>query len=411
DRFHPGRLRGRPARAHALGGRRTAGAQRGGRGHAAARPAPAPGRAAPAADARAHAARRPRLAAPAGAVAAGTPACARGAPRTGAAPARGRVAGARRGPACPPSPRRRGAAGHAPGAPAGGAARAPGRPRAAAPGGRRAPAAGRHPAPARRGALAAGSQPARHRGAWLRDPAPRRWARGPRHRRRRARRPPGRPRGRRRDPAAGGITPAAAVARCLARPTTESAMHRTAFAITLAASLFLAACQSAGPATSTKEAVAHAPPAPSPVAASPVLDRARAQAEAAAHQRMAMAPPAPPPPMVLPPRPHPVDPAITEEYADLEDNPVRRASEQPVSTFSVDVDTGSYSNVRRMLRMGVRPPPDAVRAEEFINYFRYGHPAPATREVPFRVSTEIAPSPWDPRRHLLMVGIKGYDVP
>ena len=188
-------------------------------------------------------------------------------------------------------------------------------------------------------------------------------------------------------------------------------MHRTAFAITLAASLFLAACQSAGPATSTKEAVAHAPPAPSPVAASPVLDRARAQAEAAAHQRMAMAPPAPPPPMVLPPRPHPVDPAITEEYADLEDNPVRRASEQPVSTFSVDVDTGSYSNVRRMLRMGVRPPPDAVRAEEFINYFRYGHPAPATREVPFRVSTEIAPSPWDPRRHLLMVGIKGYDVP
>src|SRR5690606_36389656 len=89
----------------------------------------------------------------------------------------------------------------------------------------------------------------------------------------------------------------------------------------------------------------------------------------------------------------------------------RRASEHRVSTFSVDVDTGSYSNVRRMLRDGVRPPPDAVRAEEFINYFDYGHPAPRSREVPFAVTTEIAPAPWDPAQHLLMVGIRGYDVP
>jgi len=105
------------------------------------------------------------------------------------------------------------------------------------------------------------------------------------------------------------------------------------------------------------------------------------------------------------------DPANTEKYAHGEDNPVHRTSEQPVSTFSIDVDTGSYSNVRRMLVAGTRPPADAVRAEEFINYFDYGHPGPASRETPFRVTTELAPAPWNSRRQLLMVGIKGYDVP
>ena len=103
-------------------------------------------------------------------------------------------------------------------------------------------------------------------------------------------------------------------------------------------------------------------------------------------------------------------PANTEKYASRTDNPVHRTSEQPVSTFSVDVDTGSYSNVRRMLRDGVRPPADSVRAEEFINYFSYQHPAPTTRDVPFRVTTELTAAPWDSRRQLLMVGIKGYDV-
>lgn len=109
--------------------------------------------------------------------------------------------------------------------------------------------------------------------------------------------------------------------------------------------------------------------------------------------------------------PHWSQPANTERYEAREDNPVQRASEQPVSTFSIDVDTGSYANVRRMLRSGVRPPADAVRSEEFINYFEYGHPAPATREVPFRVTTELAPAPWNKDRQLLMVGIRGYDVP
>ena len=102
--------------------------------------------------------------------------------------------------------------------------------------------------------------------------------------------------------------------------------------------------------------------------------------------------------------------ANTERYADFDDNPLRLAAEAPDSTFSVDVDTGSYSNVRRLLMSGQRPPADAVRAEEMINYFDYGHPAPASRDQPFRVSTELAPAPWNPDRRLLQIGIQGYRV-
>ncbi len=98
-----------------------------------------------------------------------------------------------------------------------------------------------------------------------------------------------------------------------------------------------------------------------------------------------------------------------EVYERPADNPVKRTTEQPVSTFSVDVDTGSYSNVRRMLEAGVRPPADAVRAEEFINYFNYGYAVPADKSVPFRVHTELAKAPWDARKQVLMIGIKGYE--
>ncbi|GGD39933.1 vWA domain-containing protein [Pseudoxanthomonas indica] len=129
--------------------------------------------------------------------------------------------------------------------------------------------------------------------------------------------------------------------------------------------------------------------------------RARSQNESRTLLAYAPPPPAPPAPGI----------ANTENYAGHDDNPVHRTREQAVSTFSVDVDTGSYSNVRRMLRQGVRPPADSVRAEELINYFDYGHPGPGNREQPFRVSTELAPAPWNAQRQLLMIGIKGYDVP
>ena len=172
-----------------------------------------------------------------------------------------------------------------------------------------------------------------------------------------------------------------------------------------ALALMLAACRTA--------------PSPSAEAAAGAAD-ARARAVAAAHDAAARSRimPAPPAPAALatmaPPMPRPLPTPVprqnTERYEEREDNPVRRTREAPVSTFSVDVDTGSYANVRRMLQDGIRPPANVVRVEEFLNYFDYGHPAPATREVPFKVTTELAPAPWNPARQLLMVGIKGYDV-
>ncbi|KFN45347.1 vWA domain-containing protein [Arenimonas metalli] len=139
--------------------------------------------------------------------------------------------------------------------------------------------------------------------------------------------------------------------------------------------------------------------------------------EAEARRMMVMAPPAPPAPpvpaaayagmpapVVAPPE------ANTENYAAFEDNGIVRTAENAVSTFSIDVDTGSYSNVRRMLAQGQRPPKDAVRVEEMINYFDYGYVAPSDRSQPFSVRTELAPSPWHAKKLLMQVGIQGYEV-
>ncbi len=104
-------------------------------------------------------------------------------------------------------------------------------------------------------------------------------------------------------------------------------------------------------------------------------------------------------------------PANTERYQDHADNPLQITAENPVSTFSIDVDTGSYTNVRRMLTANQLPPGDAVRAEEFLNYFDYGYTPPATRDMPFSVTTELAAAPWNAQRTLLLVGIKGYELP
>ena len=99
-----------------------------------------------------------------------------------------------------------------------------------------------------------------------------------------------------------------------------------------------------------------------------------------------------------------------ETYAALVQNGFLDPRDAPLSTFSVDVDTGSYANVRRMLAAGALPPADAVRTEEFLNYFDYAYPAPDSPQVPFSVLTELAPAPWDARRWLLLVGLEGYGV-
>ena len=110
-------------------------------------------------------------------------------------------------------------------------------------------------------------------------------------------------------------------------------------------------------------------------------------------------------PIITPP-PRIVD---RENYDHRDDNPVKIVREHPVSTFSIDVDTGSYANVRRFLNGGALPRQDAVRIEELINYFDYDYPAPKDTTVTFSITTEIAPSPWNADRYLLHVGLKGYE--
>tara|TARA_R100001143_G_C3359037_1_gene134392 strand:- start:2006 stop:3730 length:1725 start_codon:yes stop_codon:yes gene_type:complete len=98
-----------------------------------------------------------------------------------------------------------------------------------------------------------------------------------------------------------------------------------------------------------------------------------------------------------------------ENYAEFDDSGIKRVIENAISTFSIDVDTGSYSNVRRFLNQGSLPPVDAVRAEEMINYFAYDYPL-VESSVPFSINTEISLSPWNTNRHLLHVGIRANEA-
>lgn len=140
-------------------------------------------------------------------------------------------------------------------------------------------------------------------------------------------------------------------------------------------------------------------------------------------------PPPPAPPPAPPPPPGAVSPSVvvtaqsrsfaapvygapdnTERY---NDNPVaglHAVADDPVSTFSVDVDTGAYANVRRFLHDGQAVPPEAVRTEEFINYFRYDYPRPSDPTQPFSITTDMAVTPWNPDTRLLRIGLRGYDV-
>lgn len=100
-----------------------------------------------------------------------------------------------------------------------------------------------------------------------------------------------------------------------------------------------------------------------------------------------------------------------ERYQTLIQNPVKSTVEESVSTLSLDVDTGSYSNVRRFIEGGMLPPEAAVRVEELINYFDYAYPQPAAdSKHPFVISTEVAPAPWNADQLLMRVGVKAVDV-
>lgn len=101
----------------------------------------------------------------------------------------------------------------------------------------------------------------------------------------------------------------------------------------------------------------------------------------------------------------------TAKYETYTDNPWQRVAEQPVSTFSASVDTGSYANIRRFINRGQMPPKDAVRVEELVNYFGFDDngPAPDARD-PFKVRAQVMASPWLPERGLIRITLKGKDV-
>ena len=99
----------------------------------------------------------------------------------------------------------------------------------------------------------------------------------------------------------------------------------------------------------------------------------------------------------------------TEDYHNFKDNGFQRPATAPLSTFAIDVDAASYSNVRRFLTQGQRPPADAVRVEELINYFPYDYPDP-TGSDPFSVTTAQMPAPWAPDHRLVLIGLQGRRI-
>lgn len=100
----------------------------------------------------------------------------------------------------------------------------------------------------------------------------------------------------------------------------------------------------------------------------------------------------------------------TEAYANIVENPFTRATDEPLSTFSIDVDTASYSNVRRFLEQGTLPPPDAVRIEELVNYFDYAYAPPEDRSKPFAAHVTVAGCPWNAEHRLVRIGLKGWEM-
>jgi Ca-activated chloride channel family protein len=104
------------------------------------------------------------------------------------------------------------------------------------------------------------------------------------------------------------------------------------------------------------------------------------------------------------------EPESRDKFQHFEINPLKRAADEPVSTFSADVDTASYSFARRMLNEGSLPQKDAVRVEEMINYFDYAWPAPRSTQVPFEPTVVVSDSPWGKGRKLVHIGIKGYEI-
>lgn len=173
--------------------------------------------------------------------------------------------------------------------------------------------------------------------------------------------------------------------------------------------------------TVASDAVAAAPPVVAPEPQPVEMDSALADAEMAseiAPQRGVVAP-APMATMApagkmaesaAMPGPTATEPS-GDQFTSFDEQRLKAVADEPVSTFSIDVDTASYAYVRRQLEDGFVPEPDAVRIEELINYFPYGYAPADSAEVPFKPTIGVFPTPWNPRTQLLQIGIKGYMPP
>jgi len=115
---------------------------------------------------------------------------------------------------------------------------------------------------------------------------------------------------------------------------------------------------------------------------------------------------------LAPPSPtmhHFTDEPNTENYAHVAESRFINVAEEPLSTFSVDVDTASYSNSRRFIADGSLPPADAIRVEEWVNYFRYDYQQP-TSDAPFAVNSEVSACPWNDAHRIVRIGVKGREI-
>ncbi|KCZ87372.1 vWA domain-containing protein [Hyphomonas jannaschiana] len=173
----------------------------------------------------------------------------------------------------------------------------------------------------------------------------------------------------------------------------------------VAAAALLTGCANETGGSTTEIAQTPPPPAPPPPPPATVQAEQRvAMSGAMKAGDYAAAMPPPPAIMAAP------EPEFRDKYEDVDPNPVKLVSEEPVSTFSIDVDTASYANVRRFLKSGVLPPKDAVRIEEMINYFDYTYPQPEAGADPFATYVTLAPSPFAEGRQLMQIGIQGRDI-
>ncbi len=156
--------------------------------------------------------------------------------------------------------------------------------------------------------------------------------------------------------------------------------------------------------------------APTMAAPAPMADAMRKDAGGAVAGNRALAPVGAAerrvqvPGVILPdPAPQPV--LENERLTEFSTNPVKSALEDPVSTFSIDVDTASYSFVRRSLKEGMLPQPDTVRVEEMVNYFPYDWAGPDSAATPFKANVSVLPTPWNAATKLMHIAIKGYQLP